>query len=277
MITCNTKHILELQRLFIGLPHGIRRLLLQTIDGTNARHDSIQHVHQHTRSKQKGTNTEHRHNPHKMHQHIMKRTILRRTHEIIPPKQRQRIRRTRPRINQKQEKVFEIASSHAIIHPRTMMIHLTNTAIADATMMRHGGFIRLTLTTHGMRFRRNHALALHWNGGARHRARIRQTGLRMTRQCHDYQHAINHTQHGRDTIRRRQQCHSHHRIQHEKPNQTRHNRTRLIGAVHPYAIIFDIGTKGTCPRMGLTRSAKCVNVIFTPFGHDDDWHRCVQV
>ena len=45
----------------------------------------------------------------------------------------------------------EIASSHTIVHPGTVMVHPTNTPIADSTMMRIGWFVRLTMTAHGMR------------------------------------------------------------------------------------------------------------------------------
>jgi hypothetical protein len=80
----------------------------------------------------------------------MKGTIFIGTKKVIPTKQRERIRRTRPGIHEKQNKMLEIARTDAIVHPRTVVVHAAYTAIANTTVMRAGWFKGLALSTHGM-------------------------------------------------------------------------------------------------------------------------------
>lgn len=95
--------------------------------------------------------------------------------------------------------MFQIARANTIIHPRTMMIHATNAAIANATMMTAGGFKGLTLSTHGMRIF-NHALTFRGNGGDGDTAGIRQARLDMRGQGQGNQCRINHAQEYRNTL-----------------------------------------------------------------------------
>ena len=44
----------------------------------------------------------------------------------------------------------EIVGSDAVVHPRTVVIHSTDTSIADSTMMRIGGLVGLAVATHCM-------------------------------------------------------------------------------------------------------------------------------
>jgi hypothetical protein len=45
--------------------------------------------------------------------------------------------------------MFQISRPNTVVHPRTMMIHSTDTTIANSTMMRMWWFEGLTLTAHG--------------------------------------------------------------------------------------------------------------------------------
>ena len=45
----------------------------------------------------------------------------------------------------------EIAGSHTVVHPWTVMIHPTDAPVTNATVMRVGWLVGLTMTAHGMR------------------------------------------------------------------------------------------------------------------------------
>ena len=113
----------------------------------------------------------------------------------------------------------EIVSSHTIVHPRTMMIHPTDTTIADTAMMTHGWFECLTLSTHGVTVL-HEPLAFTGNGCQGNTSGIRQGCLGMTCQRHATQDIIQHAQCAGNASCNGQQCDSDGRVEHEEPYQS---------------------------------------------------------
>jgi hypothetical protein len=150
MPTGNAKDILQGNGFFIRLTHRVGGLFLQSINGTNSSHDSVTHIHEHAARKQKGSDGQQGHDAHQMQDHGMKGTIFIRTKKVIPTKERQSIAGTHPRVDQKQNKMLEIAGTDTIVHPRTVMIHSGNTAIANSAMMGTWRFECLALSTHAV-------------------------------------------------------------------------------------------------------------------------------
>jgi hypothetical protein len=71
--------------------------------------------------------------------------------EVIDAKQDECERRRGPHVNQKQNKVLQVGRTNAIVHPGTMMVHSTDTSIADPTMMRTVRFVSLAPATKGVK------------------------------------------------------------------------------------------------------------------------------
>lgn len=85
-------------RCFVAFPHGIGRLLFESIDGPYPRHESVDDVHDHARGKQKGSDTQERHDPDQLYQNQVEGTVFRRTEKVIRTQQNQRKDGTRPRV-----------------------------------------------------------------------------------------------------------------------------------------------------------------------------------
>lgn len=146
----NAKNVLERDGFFVRLVHGIGGLLFQSVNGSDARHESVANVHEHAGGEQKGSHTQHGHHSDQMDDDGVECTVLVGTEKVVPSKEGQGVGRTRPSVNQKQQKVLEIVSPDAIVHPRTMVVHAADTPVADPTMVRHGWFEGLALPAHGM-------------------------------------------------------------------------------------------------------------------------------
>ena len=146
----HTKDIREEDGFFVGLAHGVGRLLFETINCTNPSHDAITHVHQHAAGKEKGAHGEDGHDANQMQHDRMKHTMLCGTEEVVVKEDKQSVGSTGPRVDEKETKMFEVPCADAIVHPRTVMIHPTDTSIANTTMMGTGRFEGLALATHGM-------------------------------------------------------------------------------------------------------------------------------
>jgi hypothetical protein len=144
----DAKDILEGDGLFVGLVHGIGGLLFQSVNGSDTRHESVADIHEHAGSEEECSNAQHSHHPDKMDDNGMEHTIIVGAEKVVPSKERQRVGRTRPRVDQKQQKMFQIVSPDAVVHPRTMVIHPTDTPVADTAMVRHGWFKGLALAAH---------------------------------------------------------------------------------------------------------------------------------
>jgi hypothetical protein len=104
-------------------------------------------------------------------------------------------------------------SSHTIVHPRTMMVHPTDTTITDTAMMTHGWFERLTLSTHGMTVL-HEPLAFTGNGRQWNTSGIRQGCLGMTGQGHATQDVIKHAQRAGNASGQGKKCDSDGRVEH---------------------------------------------------------------
>lgn len=142
--------------------------------------------------------------------------------------------------------MLQICRAHAIVHPRTMMVHPTHATVAYTTMMAHGRLKRLTLPAHAVR-RALPPLFLLRHGRPRHRPRIGQRRLGMTRQRHGAYQRVNHAQNGGYALRHREERHGNGRIRHEEPDEGGHDGPRLIAAIHPNALLLP-GPEGKTPR-----------------------------
>jgi hypothetical protein len=87
MISFYPKDMGERNGFFLGIVNGVGCLFLETINRTNARHDSITNIHQHTRREQKGPNTQQSHDTNQLSQDWMKHTFRRVTKKVIPPQE----------------------------------------------------------------------------------------------------------------------------------------------------------------------------------------------
>mmetsp|Transcript_1292 Transcript_1292/g.2960 ORF Transcript_1292/g.2960 Transcript_1292/m.2960 type:complete len:280 (+) Transcript_1292:145-984(+) len=146
----NPKYILEWDGLFVGLVHGVGGLLFQPIDGSDTRHETVANIHEHTRSEEESSDTKHGHDSDKVDNNRMVGTVFVGTKKVVPSKDRQSVGCASPRVDQKQQKMLEIVSPNAIVHPRTMVVHSADTPIADTAMVGHGRFEGLTLPAHGV-------------------------------------------------------------------------------------------------------------------------------
>lgn len=72
----------------------------------------------------------------------------------------------------------EIIGSHTVVHPGAVVIHSANASIADAAVVGHGWFERLTLSAHTVRIL-HEALTLRRNGSQGNTSRICQARLGM--------------------------------------------------------------------------------------------------
>jgi hypothetical protein len=199
MPSLNAKDILEGNGFFIGMTHSVGGLFLESINSTNTRHQSITNIHQHGTREEEGANAKEGHNPDQVDDNWMEGTVLIRAKKVVPAKQAQGIGGTRPSVQEKEKKVLQVAGPHTIVHPWTMMVHSTDAAIADSTMMRHGGFEGLTLSAHGVRIL-HEPLTFRRNSGQRHTSRIRQGSLGVTGQSHKTQDVVNHAQDDRNSF-----------------------------------------------------------------------------
>lgn len=102
----NAKDVLERDGLFVTLRHGVGSLLLQTIDSTDTRHESITDIHQHARGKEKGAHTENGHNTDHVNDDRMKGASLVSTEKVIPSKQTQGVGSTSPGVHEKQQEML---------------------------------------------------------------------------------------------------------------------------------------------------------------------------
>ena len=59
----DAKDVLERDGLFVRLVHGIGGLLFQSVDGPDARHESVADIHEHAGGKEEGPDTQHGHHP----------------------------------------------------------------------------------------------------------------------------------------------------------------------------------------------------------------------
>jgi hypothetical protein len=153
--------------------------------------------------------------------------------------------------------MLEIPRPHTIVHPRTMMIHFGDAAIANATMVTAGWFEGLTLTAHAEFCCEGiETLLLGRNGTGWHTARIRQGGFHVGRQGEGRQERIQNTGPRWNTTGPGQQCHGHGTVRHEEPHQTTHNGTSGIGTIQPNPIVVR-----STRRARVGHVVKVVNVV----------------
>lgn len=150
VIPGNAEHILERDGLLVALAHGVGGLLLQPVDRSDARHDAVGYIHQHRRGEEEGTDTKDRHDPHQVDDEDVEHTVLIGAEEVVEAKDAQGIGRAGPSVDEEEDKVLEIASTDAIIHPGAVMVHSADAAVANSAVMAHGGFEGLALAAHGV-------------------------------------------------------------------------------------------------------------------------------
>mmetsp|Transcript_18284 Transcript_18284/g.42085 ORF Transcript_18284/g.42085 Transcript_18284/m.42085 type:complete len:139 (+) Transcript_18284:738-1154(+) len=130
----------------------------------------------------------------------MEGAVLARAEKVVPTEERQCVGRTRPGVDQEEQKVLEIVSPNAVVHPRTVVVHPADTSVADPAVMRHGWFEGLALAAHGVRIF-HEPLAFARNGSEWYAAWIGETGLSMAGQCHETQDVVYHATGDGDALR----------------------------------------------------------------------------
>ena len=150
--------------------------------------------------------------------------------------------------------MFEIIGANAVVHPRAVMIHSWNTAIANTTMMRMRWLVWLTLTAHGDRRTDNFArLGTRWNS-----TWIGKLYFDMTRQCQSSHSTVSHTPYSRNASRLGQEGYGDHTIPQQHPYHTSHHCPCLIARIPPNSIFFRCTTR---PIIRLL--IKCVYIVCT--------------
>lgn len=134
-VAANPENVHQINGELVGLAHRVGGLLFESVNRANARHDAVAHVHEHGTGEEKGPNVQTRHNAHQVNDDRMVGALFRGAKKVVPPKEEQRVRGTAPSVEQKEAKVFEVARAHAIVHPRTVVIHPGNAPIANATVV----------------------------------------------------------------------------------------------------------------------------------------------
>mmetsp|Transcript_6704 Transcript_6704/g.18726 ORF Transcript_6704/g.18726 Transcript_6704/m.18726 type:complete len:214 (+) Transcript_6704:253-894(+) len=179
VIPGNAEHILERDGLLIALAHGVGGLLLQTVDRSDARHDAVGYIHQHRRGEEEGADAEDRHDPHEVDDEDVEGAVLIGAEEVVEAKDAEGIGRASPRVDEEEDKVLEIGSTNAVIHPGAVMVHSADAAVADSAVMAHGGFEGLALAAHGVGGGVSPLSFLRY-GTAGDRTRIGQRGFGVT-------------------------------------------------------------------------------------------------
>lgn len=151
--------------------------------------------------------------------------------------------------------MLHIPRPNAIVHPRTVMIHMGNATIANATMMTARWFVGLTLRAHGELLMRR-TLPHSRNGTGRYTAWIRQSGLDVCRQRQGGQHTV----HGRvedgNAFVLGEEGNGENGIGNEDPDETGHDGTSGIVAIHPNAVVITGAARTT-----VTQVIEMINVI----------------
>lgn len=106
MPSLNAKHILERDGFLVTLAHSVGCLFLQAVNGSNARHETVADIHEHTRGEQKCSYAQHGHDTDQMDDNRMEGAYLIRTQKVIPSKQDQGIGRTGPSVHEKEQKML---------------------------------------------------------------------------------------------------------------------------------------------------------------------------
>lgn len=135
--------------------------------------------------------------------------------------------------------MLKIPRSYTIIHPRTVMVHPTDTPIAYPTVVRKRRLKGLTLRTHSERLVRiqppNRLDRLRRN---RHRAGIRKLRLRVAGQGEGAEHDVDHGEEGVYPPRLRQERNGDGAVAEQEPDHAAHDGSGGVGPVHPGAVLF---------------------------------------
>lgn len=105
-VSLNTKYFFQFDGIVKAVMQGSTSLLLQPINGSNARHDAIRNIHQHAGDKEQSRQTQERHNSHQMNQNGRKHTIFIVAEEIVQSKYNQGERASNPCVYQEENEVF---------------------------------------------------------------------------------------------------------------------------------------------------------------------------
>jgi len=70
-----------------------------------------------------------------MNHYGMKGTIFIGTEKVVPAKQTQSEGSTSPSVHEEQDEVLQIICTYAVVHPGTVVIHSTDTSIANTAVM----------------------------------------------------------------------------------------------------------------------------------------------
>ena len=153
--------------------------------------------------------------------------------------------------------MLQIGRSNAIVHPRAMMIHATDAAIADAAVMCAVWLVAAAKAAHGVKW---HTLGNQWYGRGGNRSRVRQHGLDVTGQCQCATRYVNDGDGYRTVALLGQQENGKATVNDQDPNDHGHDRSDLIAMIQPNAIVFGCA-KGTRKRLIINESVFVIGIV----------------
>jgi len=188
----------------------------------------------------------------------MERALLVGAEEVIPAEEPQRVRGACPRVHEEQQEVLEVGRTDAVVHPRTVVIHVRDTAVADPAVVGTWWLEGLALSAHRVRVLEK-PLPLGWYGLDGDAPRIGERGLGVTSQCQGTQYVVYHPQNDGDTLCDREGCDGRCGVQQQQPHHGRHDAAGLIGRIAPDAVVL-VGAPAPTPGLVVV----AVDVVLTP-------------
>jgi hypothetical protein len=96
----NAKYIPQRYAIFFRFRHGTRRLFLEPINRTNARHDAVHDIHEHAARKHECSHRQYRHDAHQLRQDDVENARFVRAKKVIVAQHAQRYHGAGPRVHQ---------------------------------------------------------------------------------------------------------------------------------------------------------------------------------
>ena len=159
-----------------------------------------------TTYKQEGAYTEYSHDPDHLRQDGGEDAQLVGAEEVVPSEDQEAVDGAGPGVDQEQQKVLQVPGADAVVHPRAVVVHPADAAVADAAVVRVRRLEALALGAHA-ELAVQQPLRLRRHRGRRHAAGVRQRRLHVAGQRQRGKYAVRYGQGRRYPIRLRQERH----------------------------------------------------------------------